>query len=389
MRSGEHSQQDLEKLLEKYNPTPLPPPPPPGKRPRDRAKRHGISLPTGVVFSKNPTIPQNMWKVLPHTFAAVVSDGQFKLYKHIVILSHIISEALSRGGARLVISIPPRHGKSWFISQWLPAWYLANWPEKRVILASYEANFAATWGRRVRNIVKDKGDMIGVTLAEDSTATHNWATTQGGGMMTSGAGGALTGKGLDLGIIDDAHKNWQEAQSPTVRQNIKDWFDSTFMTRLEPGASVVIICTRWHQDDIIGHCLQMGGWTHVRIPAVAEDSDDLLDRPPGSPLCPERYNLSALMKIKSKISSLMWNALYQQRPAPAEGSLFKRENWVYYKIPPQINFVLQSWDTASSKLKDAAYSVCQTWGISSNHVVLLAQWRDRVEYPQLRKMAEI
>lgn len=340
-------------------------------------------------------LPPDVWKYLPHTFATVMSGGLWVPFKHLILLSHIITSAIARGNGRIIISLPPRHGKSWFLSQWLPAWFLSMWPDKKVILSTYEANFAATWGRRVRNIIKQDGHRVGVSLAEDATASNNWETSMGGGMMTAGIGGPITGKGFHLGLIDDAHKNWQEAQSSTIRNTIKDWFDSTFYTRAEPGATIVVLMTRWHEDDLIGYLMREkheDGWLHVRIPAIAEDwnnEEDVLGRQVGEALCPERYDVTALNRIKTNMTPMMWNALFQQRPAPMEGSIFLRKNWKTYKIQPPCHFTLQSWDTASKKNWDSAYSVCQTWGVSSQGAVLIDQWRGRVEFPQLRKMAEI
>lgn len=280
---------------------------------------------------------------------------------------------------------------SFFISQWVPVWFLANWPHRRIILSTYEANFAATWGRRCRNIVRERGSMVQLALSEDSTAANQWELTTGGGMVTAGAGGAITGKGMDLGILDDPHKNWQEANSPNILKTISEWFDSTFYTRLEPGGSIVVLSTRWNENDQIGTLIgKQEGWIHIRMPAIAdEDETDLLDRKQGVALCPERYDEKALLRIKKNMSLVMWNALFQQRPAPAEGIIFLRSNWKYYDVLPEVSFVVQSWDTASKKTKRSAYSVCQTWGVTQQGAILIDQWRDRVEYPDLRRQAEI
>lgn len=692
-------------------------------------------------------MPSDTWKYLPHTFAAHMSDGAWLSYDYLVMLSNIIVTAVTQGGGRILVSLPPRHGKSSFLSQWLPFWFLSMWPQKRVILTTYEANFAATWGRKVRNLVQEKGPEVGVHLAPDATASNNWATFMEGGMMTAGVGGPITGKGGDLLLCDDPHKNWQEAQSPTIRKTIKDWFDSTFYTRLEPGGTIIVlhcmtgdtpvamadgswkrldeimsgdmvrsykdgchvssrvvkvknqgpdniiriktghstvkcnarhpflvqssdgtrswvragelsegdllvvsrrdcfkkkmliteleawllgymfgdgwitvrnttqkgrgqyvskngekqiyseniyprrgyvtccalsakddenekvasafeclfghrpkktkygyirtevakigrwfiehgldgkaktkrlplwlfsqpecirsaflkgfneadgseiskgrskgrwtfgstnenlikdirhlarsvgynqsnisvykykskapnspktinaqivsfgmnpwsrtndefitdrICkithlpdmdnvydiqventecfvadgivshnTRWHEDDLIGYLMREkpeDGWFHLRIPAIAEDwnnEEDPLGRKVGAALCPQRYDEKALNRIKANMTPMMWNALFQQRPAPMEGSIFLRKNWKYYSVLPKCGFVIQSWDTASKKNWDSAYSVCQTWGVSDLGAVLIDQWRDKVEYPQLLRQAEI
>lgn len=340
-------------------------------------------------------LPADTWKLLPHTFAAIMSDGLWTPYSYLVMISHILASVIARGGGRILISLPPRHGKSWLISQWLPVWFLAMWPYKRVLLSTYEANFAATWGRRARNIVKEKGARVNLFLAEDATASNNWATTMDGGMVTAGVGGPITGKGAHLGIIDDPHKNWQEAQSETTIKMIHEWFDSTFYTRLEPGGSIVVMHTRWSENDLIGYLMRektQDGWFHIRIPAIAEDwngEEDVLGRLPGAALCPQRYDENALNRIKNNMTNQMWNALFQQRPAPMEGSIFKRKDWKFYSVLPHCHFVLQSWDTASKKNWDSAYSVCQTWGVSEKGAVLIDRWRDKVEYPQLRRQVDV
>ena len=342
-------------------------------------------------------LPEDTWKYLPHTYAYEISHGLWTPYPYLVMISHVIATIIARGGGRIMISIPPRHGKSWFLSQYVPAWFLSLFPDQRVLLSTYEANFAATWGRRVRNIIKESGHRVGVQLAEDATASNNWETTMGGGMVTAGVGGPITGKGCNLGLIDDPHKNWQEAQSSTIRNIIKEWFDSTFYTRLEPGGTIIILHTRWHEDDLIGYLMREkknDGWFHIRMPAISEISGKELDaigRKPGEALCPERYDITALNRIKINMSPMIWNALFQQRPAPMEGTIFLRKNWKFYTVRPQINFIVQSWDTASKKKdkSDTAYSVCQTWGVGPMGAVLIDQWRERVEFPQLLLQAKI
>jgi len=198
-------------------------------------------------------------------------------------------------------------------------------------------------------------------------------------------------KNCDLGIIDDPHKNWQEAQSQSTRKGIQEWFDSTFYTRAEPGATIIVLATRWNEDDLIGYLTTeraADGWFHIVMPAIAEEND-ILGRLEGEALCPERYDIDALVRIKANMTAMMWAALFQQRPAPAEGTIFLRERWKFYDRKPVFSFVLQSWDTATKKNYDAAFSVCQTWGISPFGVYLIDQFRERVQYPQLRKAVDM
>lgn len=191
-------------------------------------------------------------------------------------------------------------------------------------------------------------------------------------------------------LIDDPHKNWQEAMSATICKGIQDWFDSTFFTRLEPGGTLVLTHTRWTQQDLIGYCLDQHpeeNWIVIRFPALAEE-EDILGRKPGEALCPERYNEEALKRIQRVLGSQMWNGLYQQRPSALEGEIWKRDRWKYYRADPTCSFVIQSWDTGFKKNDKTrtSYSVCQTWGVFPNGYCLLHQWRDRVEYPELEKM---
>jgi predicted phage terminase large subunit-like protein len=249
------------------------------------------------------------------------------------------------------VSVPPRHGKSYLCSLAFPAWFVGVFPDKRVMLGSYEASFAAGWGRGARDMLSSWGPrLFGVQVSQDSAAGSSWTVAgKRGGMDTAGTGGPFTGKGGDLIVIDDPIKNAQEAFSPVYRDACWKWFESTVMTRLEPGGSVVVVMQRWHQDDLIGRALREMpdlGWEEVRFPAIAEE-EDALGRRPGEALFPRRYDLDALEQIRRSKSSYWWNAQYQQRPSPPEGSIFLRDNWRYYDLlPERTEIVFQSWDMA-------------------------------------------
>jgi len=328
------------------------------------------------------------WRFLPHTLAHYLSGGLWKPYDYLKLISHTITEAIAKGNGGLIISLPPRHGKSLLISHWIPVWLLENWPTQNIILSSYEADFAADWGRKVRNTIQEHQDKLTVRLSFDSTSASRWHSTKGGGMVTAGSGGPITGRGGSLIIVDDPHKNWQEAQSETFRQRIIDWFNSTLLTRCEPAATIIVVQTRWHQDDLSGYLLRehSDNWQEIRLPALAEVHENIppyWEREIDEPLCPERYSKEELLGIKSALGSTMWASLYQQRPAPAGGSIFKIDWWKYYKEAPAFDFILQSWDTAFKATENASYSVCQTWGLAQNGYYLIHQFRGRVEYPQL------
>ncbi len=251
---------------------------------------------------------------------------------------------------RLLVSIPPRHGKSELISHWLPVWHESNWPEKRVILASYEADFAASWGRKARDtIMANPG--LGVAIRDDVAGASIWETFEGGGMVTAGIGGPITGRGGDLIIVDDPTKNWQEATSIVTRQMQQEWWDTTLWTRREPGASVVVIMARWHRDDLIGWLRRKKGilppsieakaenpvsgasdgqsspkdtppgWEYIEMPAIAR-CNDALGRKEGEALWPERYPLEALEATRIESGETAWMSLYQQQPEQVAGDCY-------------------------------------------------------------------
>lgn len=215
---------------------------------------------------------------------------------------------------------PPRHGKSEYLSKWVPSWFLNRFPDKRVGVVSYEAGFARSWGRKVRANFTDRENDWGLRVSKSRSAADDWDIEgHDGGMMTAGVGGPLTGKGLDLLIIDDSLKNAEEALSPTTRETQWDWWQSTASTRIEPGGLVIFIGTRWHEDDLQGRvnrAADLGEGEPVlrlRMPAIAEE-DDWLGREPGEPLWPERWPLKELKKRQLSLDRYWWEALYQQAP---------------------------------------------------------------------------
>jgi predicted phage terminase large subunit-like protein len=233
------------------------------------------------------------------------------------------------------------------------------------MLASYEANFAASWGRKVRNTIEEHGNrFFRIQIDPSSSAADTWAIEgRRGGMVTAGVGGALTGKGADLLIIDDPVKNMKEAQSETVRRNQWEWYKSTFRTRLEPGGIVLLIGTRWHEDDLLGRVIEemeedpyADKFLIVRLPALAEEPSedypepDALGRKPGEALFPERYPADALEPHKS--NAYTWGALYQQRPAPEEGGVFEKDWFEVVPYPAlKMKKVVRRWDAAATDPK--------------------------------------
>lgn len=251
---------------------------------------------------------------------------------HLCRLDDLLLASAAGVEPRLLISMPPRHGKSWLCSRYFPAWFLGRHPNRRVILTSYEAGYAAEWGDATREVLKRQGHLFGVKIRDDRAARDNWQLEgHEGGMVTAGAGGPITGRGADLLIIDDPFKNAEEAMSETIRKKVWDWFISTAYTRLEPDGRIVIIQTRWHEDDLIGRALSMKeeNWRYVNFPALAE-SNDPLGRKQGMALWPQRYAEHALHKIKAADGTGYWfSAMYQGSPSPMGGGMFKRQ-WFRY-----------------------------------------------------------
>ena len=258
----------------------------------------------------------SIWRFRPHSYAQHVSAGKWIAYPYLVEIGKRLSRAIARGNGRVILNAPPRHGKSDLISFWAPLWYLDNWPTKRVILASYGHALAADFGRRVRNAMENYPDCR-TGLSEDSSSAQRWNTPEGGGMITAGVGGPITGRGGDLLILDDPIKNWADAHSPTMREAAVNWFCSTYYTRQEPNATIVLGMTRWNEEDMTGWLTSEHSdkWEVISLPALAEPGD-VLGRQPGEALCPERYGEAALKNIQAAVGGRVWDALYQQRPRP-------------------------------------------------------------------------
>lgn len=332
---------------------------------------------------------------------ALAADPRFRYPRHVEYLDDIIVRTIAGElPPRLLIEEPPRHGKSELVSKWLPAWHLGNFPDHRVALASYEGDFAATWGRGVRDILEDVGGAIfGVGTAEDSRARNRWDLRRvgssgpplHGGMIAVGVGGPLTGKGANLLVIDDPIKNQVEAESAARRKLIWKWWQSVAYTRLEPGAIAIVMMTRWHEDDLAGRLIAdaaEGGeeWNVVRLPAIAEDNDPI-GRDPGEALWPERYPVAALKQIRRSVGPKVWDALYQQRPSRADSGEFESGWWRYYRPYgwPRAGEVMQSWDCSFKGKDDSDFVVGQLWRRHGADAYLLAQIRGRMTFTETLK----
>lgn len=350
----------------------------------------------------------------PAAMAYHVSRGKWRPAKHLLYTSRKLVNVAARRTKRLIVTEPPRHGKSELISRYFPAWYLGIFPDERIILTSYEADFAASWGRKARDTVEEfGGELFGIRVRQDSSAANRWDIEgHSGGMVTAGAGGPITGRGGNVIIIDDPFKNAEEANSKRIRDKVWEWYQSTLYTRLEPGGAIIIVMTRWHEDDLVGRLLnpeygEVEDWEIINLPAVAEEGD-VLGREPGEALWPERYDLAELKRIKKTVGSYWWNALYQQKPSPAAGNKFKRAWFRYFEIddehvvlhtpgeeqerkrvPLNQCWCFQTCDPAASTKTSADYFVLATWLVTPNRDLLLRDIiRTRLEGPDQPKLFE-
>ena len=300
---------------------------------------------------------------------------------------------------RVIINMPPRHTKSEFASFLLPSWFLGRFPQKKVIQTSHTAELAVGFGRKVRNLVGAdvyKEVFPNVGLQADSKAAGRWSTNHGGEYFAIGVGGAVTGKGADLLIIDDPHSE-QEAKlamtDPGIFDSVYEWYTSGPRQRLQPGGSIVIVMTRWSTKDLTGRILKssiedekVNEWEIIELPALL---------PSGNPLWPEFWPIEELEALKAELPVSKWNAQYQQKPTSEEGAIIKREWWKMWEgdRPPSCEFIIQSWDTAFTKSNRSDFSACTTWGVfhpdegPDAHVILLDAFKERLEFPDLKRKA--
>lgn len=287
--------------------------------------------------------------------------GKWKPYRHIQLLNDAIVQTVLEGG-RLIVELPVRHGKSELCSRWTPVWFLENWPDLQVALASYEQTWAVNkFGRWVRNTIEQNQRKLTVKLAKDLTGAGEWMTTREGGMFTTGVGGPLTGRGVHLGLIDDPIKNREEANSQLHRDKIWDWFEDAFDTRIEPGGSIVLVMARWHIDDIVGRIkggeyidtddpeVEVDSWRILNLPALCKSAEgDPMGRSEGDPLWPEKWTRKMLLKQRAG-SPRRWASLYQQDPRPEEGNAFNREWFNFIDRMPDEAKPVRCWDLAGTE----------------------------------------
>ena len=298
-------------------------------------------------------------------------------------LEQFARDIIDKKSPRLMIAVPPRHGKSLLASTMFPAWFLGNHPEMEVIACSYSASLSMTFSRKIRELLREQSYQNvfkGTRLHKDSQSVENWLTTRNGGFLAAGVGGGITGRGSHLLIVDDPVRNWEDAVSETNRESTWNWWNSTAYTRLAPGGGCLVIQTRWHHDDLSGRLrlqqedaikagIDIPLWEVVEYPAIAIEDEDY--RKQGEALHPERYDLKQLNAIKNAPGNeSTWSALHQQKPTADEGAYFQRHYFKYYDknthpLPSPLT-IYASWDLALGQKETNDYTACAVVGIDKS-----------------------
>lgn len=339
----------------------------------------------------------------PSALAIDLSKNRWQFARHLGFLEKCILKTISTPGNNLIVNMPPRHGKSEYISKYFPLWFLNQFPEKRIVLISYQRSIAAGWSRRIRDLIENNNKNLNIELNKTHRQSNSFEINQSeGGIFATGIGGPLTGLGADLLIIDDPIKNDEQANSLTYRDKTWEWFNATAMTRLEPGGNVIIVMTRWHDDDLTGRILslyndeELKSWQRIVLPAISVEND-IINRDIGQALWEERFPLSELNKYRKRMGEYWFSSLYQQEPLPMGSTIFKRTNFKYFdnkdnyfkyidvennlKIIEKSNLtIMATCDLAISTSETADYTVILLFGkTSDNKIFIIDIIRQRFE----------
>jgi predicted phage terminase large subunit-like protein len=341
-------------------------------------------------LEKRDTYQTKFIDFVKHVWPAFIEGKHHKTY------AEKLQNVADGKSNRLIVNMPPRHTKSEFASYLFPSWLMGRKPTSKIIQATHTSELAVGFGRKVKNLIDSEefSDIFpDVNLASDAKASGRWSTNKGGEYYAVGVGGALAGRGADLLIIDDPVSE-QDALSPSALDNIYDWYTSGPRQRLQPGGSIIIVMTRWSVRDLTAKVLKKqaeGGadnWEVVEFPAIFPDTNNVL--------WPEYWKREELEAVRSSIPIAKWNAQYLQNPTAEEGAIIKREWWNIWENdePPQVSYIIQSYDTAYSKSERADYSAITTWGIFSPEegdteaIILLDAQRGRWDFPELKEEAQ-
>jgi predicted phage terminase large subunit-like protein len=334
-------------------------------------------------------------------FAKEIYPG-FKEGPHHRKLAKIFSDVIAGKKKRVIINIAPRMGKSEFSSYLFPAFFLGNFPEKKIIMGTHTASLSEDFGRRIRNLIDSdeyKKIFPNTAVAADQKAAGKWSTAKGGQYYAVGVGGALAGRGADLFVIDDPHSEQDiKANSKATFENAWSWFQTGPLQRLMPGGAIVVIMTRWSLLDLTGKLIDFqtknpdaDQWEIVELPAILNQ-----DTEKEKSLWPEQWTLEALKSKRANMDPRFWNAQYMQQPTADSSSFISRKSWQIWPAddPPSCDYVIQSWDTAHDTKSTSDYSACTTWGVwyneedgNSPNLILLDAFKDRMAFPELKEIA--
>lgn len=298
------------------------------------------------------------FRLTPATLAVEATGGRWKPARHLLFMAAKMAAAIVKGDARILLSAPSRHGKSKLLTVHTAAWFLDRWPERNVMLAAYGADLADFHARETRDLIMSRPDIYRCEVRKDAHAVDHWQTTMGGGMISGGIGGPFIGKGGHLLLVDDYFKNMKEANSPARKEELYEWFISTFLSRMEPSASVIVLATRWGPDDLIGRLLSEfpDVWEYVCLPALAVDVTpdgnkfkDPLGRRVGEALWPERRDERVWAAFRRLVTEYVWQAMWQQMPVSRFG--LAKGGVIFVDIVPvrQRMRIVRYWDLAASE----------------------------------------
>ena len=320
---------------------------------------------------------------------------EFICGRHHKIFADKLDKVASGEIKRLIVNMPPRHTKSEFASTFFPSFIMGKKPKMKIMQTTHTGELAVRFGRKVRNLMdqKEYKDVFPeVKLQADNKSAGRWETNKGGEYFAAGVGGAVTGRGADLLIIDDPHSE-QDALSPNALESAWEWYTSGPRQRLQPGGAIVLVMTRWSSIDLTAKLLESqkealaDQWEMIEFPAIFPETDN--------PLWPEFWPKDELLKVKSSIPGIKWNAQWMQNPTAEEGAIVKREwwkRWEHKTIPP-VKYIMQSYDTAFSKKQTADFSAISTWGVfkpsedQPDCLILLDCQKGRWDFPELKEVA--
>lgn len=334
---------------------------------------------------------------LPSSLMLASSRGTLVVPRHIIEIERFVLDALADGDQKLTIEKPIRHGGSVYVSWHFPFWLLGSFPWMNVGIVSHEQGFASSWGAKVRDSMIEFGSSFGVEVSRDFSARSWWEIEKHGGSMRSFGikAGGMTGRGFDVLIFDDLIKNAADADSETTRDMQWEFLTGTAMGRREPGALLIIMSARWHEDDLIGriHREQPGEYRRLRLPAIAEEPDedypdpDQLGREPGQALWPQRWPLHRLEKRRVEQGEYYFNANFQQRPTSPQGTIFKRTWWKRWsQLPPSFDFSCWSWDMSFKDKESSSFVVGGCWGRIGASFYLRWQVRGQWSFSKTKEM---